>query len=638
MEFKAGKYEVAVVGAGHAGCEAALASARMGCQTVLFTVNLENLALMPCNPAIGGPAKGHLVREIDALGGEMGLNIDKTFIQVRRLNTGKGPAVRALRAQADKKEYQKEMLRTVMNQERLDLKQATIERILVKNNRVAGVVTRTGAVYECRAVVIATGTYLRGRVIIGDVAYDSGPHGNFPSVGLADSLRDLGLTLERFKTGTPARVDRRSIDVTRMTEQPGDPEGWCFSYLNRPFPDRTQVPCWLTYTSQRTHEIIRENLYRAPLYSGEIKGVGPRYCPSIEVKVVQFDKKENHQVFIEPEGQNTNEMYVQGMSTSLPEDVQVKMLQTLPGLENVKMIRPGYAIEYDYLKGSQLKLTLEARDVSGLFAAGQMVGSSGYEEAAAQGIVAGINAARLIKEEEPLVIKRSDAYIGVLIDDLVTKENYEPYRIMTARAEYRLLLREDNADMRLTEKGRQVGLVDERRWDSYIRRKTAMEQEREWLKATRVSPADADWQEWLKKNNSSEIRQATPLWELVRRPEIRLADLRERALADIRPENDIITREIIDELETEIKYAGYIKKQREQVERFEKLEDKKIPAGLPYHLMSGLSNEARQKLAQFQPETIGQAGRIAGVSPADLAVLLVQVEQRRRGSAAPEVG
>ena len=628
MEFKAGNYDVIVIGAGHAGCEAALASARMGCQTALFTISIENVALMPCNPAIGGPGKGHLVREVDALGGEMGINIDKTNIQVRKLNTGKGPAVRALRAQADKKEYQREMLYTIMNQERLDLKQAMVERILARNGRVVGVVTRTGAVYSCRAVVVATGTYLRGRVIIGDTAYDSGPHGNFPSVGLAESLRDLGLSLDRFKTGTPARVDCRTVDFSRLQEQPGDPEGWCFSFLNRPCPGRSQLPCWLTYSNLRTHEIISRNLHRAPLYSGLIRGTGPRYCPSIEVKVVQFPQKESHQVFLEPEGKKTNEMYVQGMSTSLPEDVQIEMLRTIPGLENVKLIRPGYAIEYDYLKGSQLRRTLETKAISGLFAAGQINGSSGYEEAAAQGIVAGINAALLVKEQEPLIIRRSEGYIGVLIDDLVTKENFEPYRIMTARAEYRLLLREDNADLRLTEIGRRVGLVDEQRWEKYQQRKQAMAEEREWLRATRISPASREWQEWLREQNSAELKQATSLWELVRRPEIRLLAAWERLGQDRQ-----VDRELLEELETEIKYEGYIRKQQEQVERFEKLENKKIPADIEYSLLRGLSAEAAQRLSEYKPETIGQAGRIAGVSPADLAVLLVHVEQRTRGRA-----
>jgi len=624
-QFKAGDYDVIVIGAGHAGCEAALAAARMGCRTAVFTISLENIALMPCNPSVGGPGKGHLVREVDALGGEIGLNIDRCYIQVRKLNTGKGPAVRSLRAQADKKYYQQEMTWTLFHQERLDVKQAMVERILEKGGRVVGVVTRNGAVYGARAVVVTTGTYLKGRVIIGDVAYESGPHGNVPSVKLADSLRDLGIELDRFKTGTPARVDRRSVDFSKMIEQPGDPQGWCFSFMNRPFADREQESCWLTYTNERTHEIIRSNLHRAPLFSGRIQGVGPRYCPSIEDKVVRFAHKEAHQVFLEPEGRRSMEMYVQGMSTSLPEDVQIEMLRTLPGLEKVEVVRPGYAIEYDYIKGNQLKLSLETKNVAGLFSAGQINGSSGYEEAAAQGIIAGINAALYVQGREPFILKRSDAYIGVLIDDLVTKENTEPYRIMTARAEYRLLLREDNADLRLTEKGWKLGLVSEERWRRFNEKLKQLEEEREWLRQTMVSPRDENIQSWLAELGSAELRQGTSLLELLRRPEVHLRELYARL-----GRTSNADPEVLEEVETEIKYEGYIRKQLSQIERFERLENKRIPADIDYGVMRGLSNEARQKLEKFRPDTVGQAGRIAGVSPADIAVLLVYLEQRNR--------
>jgi len=633
MRFNAGDYDVVVIGAGHAGCEAALASARLGCRTVMFTISLENLALMPCNPSIGGPGKGHLVREIDALGGEMGVNIDKSYIQVRRLNTGKGPAVRALRAQADKKQYQQEMLTTVMNQEQLDVKQALVEEILTEQGRISGVVTRTGAVYSCRAVVVCTGTYLRGRVIIGDILYDSGPHGNFPSVGLSDSLQRLGLELRRFKTGTPARVDGRTIDYRRMQIQPGDPEGWCFSFLNRPFADRDQLPCWLTYTNPQTHDIIRRNLHRAPLYSGLIESVGPRYCPSIEGKVVSFGHKENHQVFVEPEGRNTREMYVQGMSTSLPEDVQLQMLRSLPGLEQVAVIRPGYAIEYDYLPGSQLKLSLESKAVPGLFAAGQINGSSGYEEAAAQGIIAGINAGLLIQGREPLIIDRSEGYIGVVIDDLVSKENIEPYRVMTARAEYRLLLREDNADLRLTVRGEQVGLVTPQRWEAFEQRRRALAAEREWLEGSRFPVGEARAEAWLAAIPSSPVKSGTSMAELLKRPEILLTEIRRQF-----DRNQPVEPEILEELETQVKYEGYIKKQMAQVDRFRRLESRRLPADLDYAAVNGLSSEARQKLQQIRPETLGQVGRIAGVSPADIAVLLVHLEQRSRGRRGQHVG
>jgi tRNA uridine 5-carboxymethylaminomethyl modification enzyme len=625
LQFKVGDYDVVVIGAGHAGCEAALAAARMGCRTVVFTISVEGIALMPCNPSIGGPGKGHLVREVDALGGEMGINLDKTFIQIRRLNTGKGPAVRALRAQADKQEYQKEMLMTLLQQENLDVKQAMVERILVKGDRVTGVITRNGAVYNCRAVVITTGTYLRGRIIIGEVAYDSGPHGQFPSITLTDSLTELGFELGRYKTGTPARVNRKTLDFSKMIEQPGDAEGWNFSFLNDRI-QREQVSCWLTYTNPRTHEIIMNNLDRAPMYSGFIKGIGPRYCPSIEDKVVRFKGKEGHQVFIEPEGRKTNEMYIQGLSTSLPEDVQIEMIRSVRGMERAEIIRPAYAIEYDYIKGDQLKLTLETKKIKGLFSAGQINGSSGYEEAAAQGILAGINAALMVKEQEPLILKRSDGYIGVLVDDLITKDNWEPYRIMTARAEYRLLLREGNADLRLTEIGRKVGLVTDERWRIFERKLAQMTEEKEWLQQTVVSPRDAEMQEWLQAIGSAELKQGTTLLELLRRPEVTLAELE-----ILYNRSGVIPDDVREEVELEIKYAGYIKKQRDQAERFLKLEGKKIPRDFNFEAVSGLSTEGRLKLARVRPETLGQAGRIGGVSPADLSILLVHLEQRRRG-------
>lgn len=625
LQFKVGDYDVVVIGAGHAGCEAALAAARMGCRTVVFTISVEGIALMPCNPSIGGPGKGHLVREVDALGGEMGINLDKTFIQIRRLNTGKGPAVRALRAQADKQEYQKEMLMTLLQQENLDVKQAMVERILVKGDRVTGVITRNGAVYNCRAVVITTGTYLRGRIIIGEVAYDSGPHGQFPSITLTDSLTELGFELGRYKTGTPARVNRKTLDFSKMIEQPGDAEGWNFSFLNDRI-QREQVSCWLTYTNPRTHEIIMNNLDRAPMYSGFIKGIGPRYCPSIEDKVVRFKGKEGHQVFIEPEGHKTNEMYIQGLSTSLPEDVQIEMIRSVRGMERAEIIRPAYAIEYDYIKGDQLKLTLETKKIKGLFSAGQINGSSGYEEAAAQGILAGINAALMVKEQEPLILKRSDGYIGVLVDDLITKDNWEPYRIMTARAEYRLLLREGNADLRLTEIGRKVGLVTDERWRIFERKLAQMTEEKEWLQQTVVSPRDEEMQEWLQAIGSTELKQGTTLLELLRRPEVTLAELEK-----LYNRRGVIPDDVREEVELEIKYAGYIKKQQDQAERFLKLEGKKIPRDFNFEAVSGLSTEGRLKLARVRPETLGQAGRIGGVSPADLSILLVHLEQRRRG-------
>lgn len=620
--FIAGNYDVIIIGAGHAGVEAALASARMGCNTLLTTLNMDNIAMMPCNPSVGGPAKGHLVREIDALGGEMGVNADKTCIQYRMLNTGKGPAVQALRAQADKKLYQNTMKHTCELQENLDVKQLLIDEILFEDNKVTGVVVETGEVYTCKAVVLASGTYLKGRIIIGENTYDGGPNGQRAAIKLSSCLLKAGVELMRFKTGTPARVDRRSLDFSKMIIQPGDDEVHNFSFMSD-VKTREQVPCWLTYTNEQTHKIIRDNIERAPMANGIITGVGPRYCPSIETKIVRFPDKERHQLFIEPEGLDTEEMYVQGMSTSMPIDVQMEFLRTIPGLENVRIMRPGYAIEYDCINPLQLKPSLEFKKISGFFSAGQTNGTSGYEEAASQGLIAGINAALKIQGKEPLILKRSDGYIGVLIDDLVTKGTNEPYRVMTSRAEYRLLLRQDNADLRLTEKGRQVGLVSDERYARFVKRRDSIKNTIELLSEIRIHPN----KETLAKMQEFElgsIHNTVTAADLLKRKEISYDNLKH--IVEL-PE---ISEDVKKQVEITLVYEGYIKKQLEQVERMEKLEEKLLPEDINYDEVSSLRDEAREKLNAIRPISIGQASRISGVSPADISVLLVYLEQYRR--------
>ena len=620
--FKAGSYDVIVIGAGHAGVEAALAAARLGCCTLLATLSMDNIAMMPCNPSVGGPAKGHLVRELDALGGQMGINADKTCIQFRMLNTGKGPAVHALRAQADKKFYQFSMKETCENQENLDVKQLLIEKLLVEDGAVKGVVTELEEFFEAKTVILASGTYLQGRIIIGENAYSGGPNGQRAAVKLSESLQEAGIRLMRFKTGTPARVDARTLDYSKMQIQPGDEECRNFSFMSD-VVTREQTPCWLTYTNEETHRIIRENLHRAPMANGVITGVGPRYCPSIESKIVRFPDKERHQLFIEPEGVHTNEMYVQGMSTSLPMDVQMDFLHTIPGMENCRIMRPGYAIEYDCLDPLQLKPSLEHKSIKGFFSAGQSNGTSGYEEAAAQGIMAGINAAMLIKGEKPLILKRSEAYIGVLIDDLVTKGTQEPYRMMTSRAEYRLILRQDNADQRLTPIGRRIGLVQDDRWNRYCAKKESIDNVLKLLQDTPINP-NAETLEKLRNAGMDEIHSSTTIFDLMRRPNVDYEKVRE--LFDL-PELD---DEVRQQVEISISYEGYIKKQQEQINRMEKLENKLIPETLDYSLVPSLRDEAREKLADIRPVSVGQAGRISGVSPADVSVLLVYLEQQKR--------
>ena len=646
MDYLAGEYDIAVVGAGHAGCEAALAAARLGCRTVVFAINLDSIANMPCNPSVGGTAKGHLVRELDALGGEMGKCTDKTFIQSKMLNSAKGPAVFSLRTQVDRRRYQMEMKNTLETQENLDIKQAeVIELFTGENMQVTGVKTHTDAIYKCNAVILTTGTYLKGKIIIGDVSYSGGPDGLFPAGRLSASLLEKGMELMRFKTGTPARINKRSIDFSKMTEQPGDDIIIPFSFENESL-EKEQVSCWLTYTNAETHRVIRDNLHRSPLFGGFIEGVGPRYCPSIEDKVVRFAERESHQVFVEPMGLGTQEMYLQGMSSSLPEDVQMQMVHTLPGLENAQIMRSAYAIEYDCINPTQLNLSLEFKGIPGLFSAGQINGSSGYEEAAAQGVIAGINAAHSIKNKPPLILDRSEAYIGVLIDDLVTKGTAEPYRVMTSRAEYRLLLRQDNADLRLTPKGYEVGLISEDRYKRFIDKKEKIEKEVQRLEKAFIAPT-SEVNDLLMSRNSTTVNSGVSLGELLRRPEISYEAL--KAIDKGRPEylqkeisspdTDLpatyrmkpftLIHAITEQVEIAVKYEGYIKRQMQQVEQYKKLESRKIPAELDYSKIYGLRLEARQKLQKIKPESVGQASRISGVSPADVSVLLIYLEQIR---------
>lgn len=623
MSYQGQVYDVIVIGGGHAGVEAALASSRMGLSTALLTINIESIAFLPCNPNIGGTAKGHLVREVDAMGGEMGLNIDKTFIQSRMLNTSRGPAVHSLRAQADKRRYQEEMLKTLESQGNLYIRQVEATALVVEEGAVTGVKTRNGAILSAGSVILCTGTYLKGRVIMGETSYDSGPNGMQPSRDLSESLLEHGISLRRFKTGTPARVHRRSIDFSVMEEQPGDPLIYPFSFMNPDLKKTDQVSCYLTHTSLETHRIIQENIHRSPMYNGSIEGIGPRYCPSIEDKLVKFQDKQRHQIFIEPEGEASKEMYIQGLSTSLPEEIQDQFLRKIPGLEQAEITRYGYAIEYDCIDPRQLKPTLEFRTIRRLFSAGQLNGTSGYEEAAGQGLIAGINAALMIQGHQPITIDRSQGYIGVLIDDLVTKGTEEPYRMMTARSEYRLELRQDNADLRLTEVGRAAGLVKDDRWERFLKRKAAIEGEKKRLSRIIIT-GKAEQNDRMFELGSTEVKKVSSLYDLIKRPEL---DYDKLSVLD--PQRPDLPRDVCDEINVQIKYEGYIKKEQEKIKQFRKLEKRIIPEATDYSLIKGLRIEARQKLDQFKPFNLGQASRISGVSPADINVLQIFLGTRR---------
>lgn len=622
MKYIEKEYDVIVIGAGHAGCEAALASARIGCKTLVCTLSLDAIAMMPCNPNIGGTAKGHLVREIDALGGEMGVNIDNTFIQSRMLNTSKGPAVHSLRAQADKKRYQERMKSVLEQEENLTIRQLEVVSVDIKDNKVKGVLTRNGAYFPCKAVVMTSGTYLKSRIIIGDVSYNQGPNGLSPANELSQSLLENGISLRRFKTGTPARINRKTVDFSKMIEQPGDERIVPFSFISDDL-DRNQISCFLTYTNEKTHEVIRENIERSPMYNGSIKGVGPRYCPSIEDKVMRFPDKERHQLFIEPEGENTQELYVGGMSSSLPEDVQIKMLRTIDGLENAEIMRTAYAIEYDCIDPTQLKPSLEFKNIEGFFSGGQINGSSGYEEAGAQGLVAGINAALKIKGKAPMILTRSDAYIGVLIDDLVTKGTNEPYRMMTSRAEYRLILRQDNADLRLTHIGHDIGLVTEKRWEIFNKRKASIENELERIKNLQVTNKKEN-NEVIVSLGSADLKKPISLYELIKRPELDYF-----SVIELDTERPNYSLDIGEQVNIIAKYEGYIEKQLEQVEQFKKFEKRLLPEDIDYNDVKGLRIEAIQKLSKIRPINLGQASRISGVSPADMSVLMIYLELKK---------
>ncbi|MDM5314476.1 tRNA uridine-5-carboxymethylaminomethyl(34) synthesis enzyme MnmG [Fictibacillus sp. b24] len=620
MGYKADTFDVIVVGAGHAGVEAALASARMGAKTLCLTLNLDTVAYMPCNPSVGGPAKGIVVREVDALGGEMARNIDKTHIQMRMLNTGKGPAVRALRAQADKYLYQHEMKKTMENTENLTLRQGMVERLIIEDGECKGVITKTGAEYAAEAVVLTTGTYLRGKIIIGELAYESGPNNMAPSINLSYHLQELGFDMVRFKTGTPPRVNSKTIDYSKTEIQPGDDVPRAFSYETTEYIT-DQLPCWLTYTGDETHQLINGNLHRSPMYSGMIEGTGPRYCPSIEDKIVRFNDKPRHQIFLEPEGRNTEEVYVQGLSTSLPEDVQKRILATIPGLEKAELMRAGYAIEYDAIVPTQLWPSLETKRVNGLFTAGQLNGTSGYEEAAGQGLMAGINAALKVQKKEPLVLDRSEAYIGVLIDDLITKGTNEPYRLLTSRAEYRLLLRHDNADLRLTKKGHEIGLIPKDRYERFEEKKAQIAQEIERLEHVSIKPTE-DVQQILAEAQSTPLKEPMSAANLLKRPEVTYPVIHKMA-----PAETPLPETVMEQVEIQVKYAGYIDKQLAQVEKMRKMENKKLPVDLDYMAINGLATEAKQKLHEVRPLSVGQASRVSGVNPADISILLIYLEQ-----------